>query len=268
LRYRKLPRTQILVSEVSFGTGSIHRLWSTRDRTRLLQTAFDCGITHFDTSPYYGNGLAEATLGHGSFLRRQHVTITTKFGLYPRAALPQSSAGVILTKGLGKLFPRLNCPREETRPDRLHRAFTNSLRRLRRSYVEFLFFHEPRLSLNLCGEILNWLDREVQAGRVLHYGLAGLPENLKPYVDSSSPLSEILQTNDSLSSKQADSVIKNDREFQFTFGYLSSAKKEIKHDQSAAHEILKKALVRNQTGSVIIATTKSGNLQDLMGATI
>ena len=44
----------IAVSAFGFGTGSLHHLFADRDRARLLETAAAGGITHFDTSPYYG----------------------------------------------------------------------------------------------------------------------------------------------------------------------------------------------------------------------
>jgi aryl-alcohol dehydrogenase-like predicted oxidoreductase len=53
-------------------------------RLRLLEAAFDQGITHFDTAPLYGAGLAEEVLGRFCKGRRHNVTITTKFGLLPR----------------------------------------------------------------------------------------------------------------------------------------------------------------------------------------
>lgn len=53
-------------------------------RLRLLETAYDHGIHHFDTAPLYGQGLAESLLGSFARSRRDSLTITTKFGLLPR----------------------------------------------------------------------------------------------------------------------------------------------------------------------------------------
>lgn len=53
-------------------------------RLRLLEVAFEEGITHFDTAPLYGQGLAESVLGKFARSRREALTITTKFGLVPK----------------------------------------------------------------------------------------------------------------------------------------------------------------------------------------
>lgn len=57
-------------------------------RLRLLEHAFDQGIRHFDTAPLYGMGLAEEVVGRFARGRRGEITITTKFGLAPRALPP------------------------------------------------------------------------------------------------------------------------------------------------------------------------------------
>lgn len=54
-------------------------------RLRLLEVAFEEGITHFDTAPLYGQGLAESLLGKFARSRRDSLTITTKFGLVPKS---------------------------------------------------------------------------------------------------------------------------------------------------------------------------------------
>ncbi len=54
-------------------------------RLRLLETAFEHGIHHFDTAPLYGQGEAEGLLGRFARSRRDRLTITTKFGLLPQA---------------------------------------------------------------------------------------------------------------------------------------------------------------------------------------
>ncbi len=53
-------------------------------RLRLLEVAFEEGISHFDTAPLYGQGLAESLLGRFARSRRDALTITTKFGLVPK----------------------------------------------------------------------------------------------------------------------------------------------------------------------------------------
>lgn len=59
---------------------------SERESLRLLETAFDAGIRHFDVAPAYGHGHAERCFG--KFLRglhgnRDEVTVATKYGILP-----------------------------------------------------------------------------------------------------------------------------------------------------------------------------------------
>ncbi|MFN9548418.1 MAG: aldo/keto reductase [Cyanobacteriota bacterium] len=73
-------------SRLGFGTsGIMGAALTSRGRLRLLETAFDAGIRHFDTAPLYGLGLAEEVLGRFARGRRQQITLTTKFGLVPPA---------------------------------------------------------------------------------------------------------------------------------------------------------------------------------------
>lgn len=65
MRYRNLGNTDIVVSEVGFGTGPTAGLLvrGASDYERVVHAALDSGITHFDTSPLYGDGSAEENLG-------------------------------------------------------------------------------------------------------------------------------------------------------------------------------------------------------------
>jgi aryl-alcohol dehydrogenase-like predicted oxidoreductase len=57
--YRQLGRTDLRVSEVGFGCGSVGGLMVRGDRdemTRAVALAIDAGINYFDTARLYGNG--------------------------------------------------------------------------------------------------------------------------------------------------------------------------------------------------------------------
>ena len=80
MRYITIKNTDIKVSRLAFGTASLHHIFSRKKRLNLLEDALMLGISHFDTSPYYGYGLSEIDLGLMSKGRRDHVSITTKIG--------------------------------------------------------------------------------------------------------------------------------------------------------------------------------------------
>jgi len=72
-------------SRLGFGTsGIMGSALTSAGRLRLLEVAFEEGITHFDTAPLYGQGLAESLIGRFARSRREALTITTKFGLVPK----------------------------------------------------------------------------------------------------------------------------------------------------------------------------------------
>ncbi|TNC19266.1 aldo/keto reductase [Amycolatopsis alkalitolerans] len=85
MRYRTLGKTDLTVSAVSFGTAPLGNMFGAVAETDAITTvhkALGAGITFFDSSPYYGGGLAERRLGMALRHRREHVVIGTKAGRY------------------------------------------------------------------------------------------------------------------------------------------------------------------------------------------
>lgn len=75
MKTRKLGRTALSLSELSFGAagiGNLYRSVSREDAMETLQAARDAGIRYFDTAPYYGQGLSNAA--SGIFFRGNHAT--------------------------------------------------------------------------------------------------------------------------------------------------------------------------------------------------
>jgi len=66
MEYRQLGRTDLRVSEVGFGCGSVGGLMVRGDRDemkRAVALAIEAGINYFDTARLYGNGQSETNLG-------------------------------------------------------------------------------------------------------------------------------------------------------------------------------------------------------------
>jgi D-threo-aldose 1-dehydrogenase len=84
MQTRRIGRTDLTVTEYSFGTAGLGGLYRecTRDAAMAtLDAAWGAGIRYFDTAPYYGLGLAERRLG--DFLRdkpRASFVLSTKVG--------------------------------------------------------------------------------------------------------------------------------------------------------------------------------------------
>src|SRR3954449_5791318 len=83
MRRIRLRNTSVEVSVLGFGCAGLTARNDRPDALRLLESAFDEGITHFDIARLYGLGHAEAILGEFIQNKRDRVTVTTKLGILP-----------------------------------------------------------------------------------------------------------------------------------------------------------------------------------------
>ncbi|MEZ4386454.1 MAG: aldo/keto reductase [Candidatus Krumholzibacteriia bacterium] len=151
MRSRKLGKTGLTVSEISFGA------WQLGNRqdfepmddgaaVRLVAEALDQGINLFDTAPHYAGSASERLLGEALQGRRGEVVLVTKFG--------HTLEG---SKDFGV----------ERFWDSLHA----SLRRLRTDHVDVLLLHDPDTSM-YDGRDPLWaaLAAAREQGKIGHYG--------------------------------------------------------------------------------------------------
>lgn len=85
MRYHRLGKTDLHVSAVSFGTAPLGDMFGRADEAQAVSTvhrALDAGINFFDSSVYYGGGLAEERLGRALRSRRDDVVLSTKAGRF------------------------------------------------------------------------------------------------------------------------------------------------------------------------------------------
>ena len=206
LKARFPARRLLLPSRFGFGTSGIMGAAFTRSgRLRLLETALEQGIHHFDTAPLYGQGEAETLLGVFARGRRDRITITTKFGLLPtpRAALlrPLLPLARIVNRRL--LIPLQQRPRPQPpaaplsaipapppppapdpapqqqpppqpavpyTPAVLRQQVERSLRALQSDWIDYYLLHECQLPF-LNEGVLACLNDLVAEGKIRHYGL-------------------------------------------------------------------------------------------------
>src|SRR5215831_11121774 len=84
MEYRQLGRTDLRVSEVGYGCGSVGGLMIRGDRDEMTQAvalAIDAGINYFDTARLYGNGQSETNLGQVLRALSAEVVVGTKVKL-------------------------------------------------------------------------------------------------------------------------------------------------------------------------------------------
>jgi aryl-alcohol dehydrogenase-like predicted oxidoreductase len=213
-----IANTAITCSRIAFGTASLHRVLGRGQRERLLRGAVDCGITHFDTAPLYGFGVAESALAS---LSRLDVTITTKVGLYPPSVGRAGFAETVGRKALGKFYPPASRPRASMEVALARKSLIASLRRLRRERVDLLLIHEPQFSQLCSEEWLRWLDAE--RDRVGTVGIAGEPACLMPFVSGTHPFAKVIQTRDSLCRQEAAPIRRAGAAPQITYGHFAAS---------------------------------------------
>ena len=248
---RRLPGSDLVLSRIAFGTASLHRLRHARDRRAVLEAAAENGLTHFDTAPVYGFGLAERELAP-LLASEPGLTVATKVGLYAPGGSDQSRHAMLCRKALGKIFPSLSRARADLSVRSAEASFDRSLTRLQRDHVDILFVHEPDHRLLTTDEWLAWLEKEKRRGRLKSAGLAGAASRMEPFVLEASPLAEIVQSSDSLEGREADFMLRAGRPLQITFGYMSAAIRTGRpYDPE---QIILNALDRNPTGSILVST--------------
>ena len=165
MKFRQLPRTDLVVSEVGFGVWTVATNWWGRieeaDRAALLENALELGVNFFDTADTYGDGYGEEilakTLGH----RRQDLLIATKFGYDIYDPTPRDG--------------------HRERPQKFDREFViyaceQSLRRLNTDYIDLYQAHNPRVDALERDELFEALEQLKFEGKIRYYGVALGPD--------------------------------------------------------------------------------------------
>lgn len=181
MRTVELAGSSLCASRLGFGLSSLHHLLRSRNRQSLLSSAFDCGITYFDTSPYYGHGLAERELGKFASSRRQQVVIATKFGIAANPWLSQFPL-LMYSRLVGNAALRRLTKRKTFAVERTYdyqgpsavASLNRSLRALRTDHVDILYLHDPTLDrLYEPERLFDTLQALKSQGKVRYFGLAG-----------------------------------------------------------------------------------------------
>ena len=146
LPLRKLGRSGVAVTEISFGGAAIGNLFTavTDDDARAaIDAAWDGGIRTFDTAPHYGLGLSERRLGAALRDRpRGEFVISTKVGrLLEPTPTGLSTAGGRDTEGFD--VPAGLVRRFDFSADGIRRSLAASLSRLGLDTVDIALIHDP-----------------------------------------------------------------------------------------------------------------------------
>jgi len=140
MKRRRLGRTDLELTELSFGTAAIGNLYRpvTRDHAMAtLTAAWEAGMRYFDTAPFYGQGLAERRVG--DFLQgkpRKDFVLSTKVGriLTPITDCSSPDNGFVDALPFSVNY--------DYSYDGIMRSWEDSLTRLGLTSVDILFVHD------------------------------------------------------------------------------------------------------------------------------
>lgn len=160
MKYRQLGKTELVVSEIGFGTWGLggnmqdsigYGPVDDEESKKALQRAFDLGVTFYDTSDLYGFGHSERILGSVFRAKRKNVILATKVGF---------------VKKNGNLV-------QDFSVTHINDSLEKSLKRLQTDYIDLYQLHSPPLELlEKNPEILNTFYQFKKAGKVRAVGIS------------------------------------------------------------------------------------------------
>jgi len=161
LKYKKLGKSGIEVSEIGFGAWTIALNWWGKEieedeAKRMLKKAYDCGINFFETGDMYGKGKSERLIGETFKDMRNEVVISTKYGY------DFESADQIGHKELPQKFDDMFT----------RHALEKSLERLQTNFVDMYGLHNPKMTHIHDDQIFKTLDNLISEKKIKTYQIA------------------------------------------------------------------------------------------------
>ncbi len=155
MKYKKLGKSGIKVSEIGFGAWSIALAWWGKkieedEAKRMLKKAYDVGINFFETADMYGKGKSEKLIGEVFKGMRDEIVLSTKYGY------DFSNAQQIGHSELPQKFD----------PDFTNHALNNSLERLQTDYLDVYGMHNPKLRHIRDDAIFETFDKLIEEGKI------------------------------------------------------------------------------------------------------
>jgi aryl-alcohol dehydrogenase-like predicted oxidoreductase len=161
MKYRKLGRSGIKVSEIGFGAWTIGLDWWGKkidddEAIRMLKRAYDLGINFYETADMYGNGKSEKIVSQAFKDMRDEVVYSTKWGYDMYDAIQT---------GHNELPQKHN-------PEFLKYALQQSLNRLQTDYIDVYSLHNPKMDAIKNDSLFISLDKLVQSTKIKSHGVA------------------------------------------------------------------------------------------------
>ena len=161
MKYRKLGKSGIKVSEIGFGAWVIGLDWWGKkidddEAIRMLKRAYDVGINFYETADMYGKGKSEKLIAQTFKGMRNEVIYSTKWG-YDMYNVEQVGHNEIPQKH---------------NPGHLEYALQQSLERLQTNYIDVYSLHNPKMDAIKNDNLFLSLDRLVYSGKIKSHGIA------------------------------------------------------------------------------------------------
>lgn len=154
MKTRTLGNSNLKVSTVGLGCmGMSYGYGPSADEQEminLIRTAFDQGVTFFDTAEAYGPYINEELVGKALEPIRDHVVIATKFGIYY-----DEEGNQVLN----------------SRPERIRKSVEGSLERLDIDTIDLYYQHrvDPNVPIK---EVAGTVKELIAEGKVKHFGMS------------------------------------------------------------------------------------------------
>ena len=193
-------------TRLGFGCSSVMGALGRADSLKMLETAYDAGLRHFDVAPSYGFGEAEACLGE--FLARHpgELTVTTKYGI-PAETKTWKSTARSLARPVLKAIPGLKKRLQGAAagmggPAEAKAAFTavdarasleRSLRLLRVERIDVWLLHEAEAADLGEESLLRFLEDTQAAGRIGTYGVGSGGDRISALLQERAAFCPVLQ---------------------------------------------------------------------------
>ena len=161
MKYRKLGKSGIEVSEIGFGAWVIGLDWWGKkidddEAIRMLKRAYDLGINFYETADMYGNGKSEKVIAQAFKDMRNEVVYSTKWGY-----------DMYNAKQIGH-----NEISQKHNPQFLDYALQQSMERLQTDYIDVYSLHNPKMDAIENDSLFLSLDSLAQNGKIKSHGVA------------------------------------------------------------------------------------------------
>jgi aryl-alcohol dehydrogenase-like predicted oxidoreductase len=265
MRTVTLAGTKLSSSRLGFGLSGLHHLIRSKDRQTLLSSALRDGITYFDTSPFYGHGLAERELGAFCRGRRNHILIATKIGIcanpwfnrFPALMYSRLAANAALRR-LTRRKSFVIANHYDYGASHAVASLHRSLHALRTDHIDVLHIHDPTLARLTEPERLFDTLHDLQAsGKVRYFGLAGNGRHCLDIMQRFPALNCLLQVDAAAGNADLELLNAASVPFHSSYGHFRDTRGTVR-------DALAGAMGANRRGVILFSTRRAARIDAMV----